>query len=552
MKSFFCLLLLQCLASVVSARLHRFRGMEIGHIDPETEHLSRRSKPFNGWGTFDQLLNHSDPHLGTFKQRYWYGTEFWKGPGSPIIVVSPGEQSAEGFNQSFFSTKRLSGVFAEKLGGAVILLEHRYWGESSPFDTLTVKNLQHLTLENSIHDLSYFAKNFVLPFDPSGRSSPANAPWVFSGGSYSGALAAWLATLDPGTYWAYHGSSAVVQALEDFWTYFAPIMEATPQNCSADLQAVIAHVDDILGSGTPQEKIELKAKFKLNGLTDADFASALEWGPWTWQENQFSSVNTRGFSPYHRFCDYIENAYLPSNGTIAKTLPGPKGVGLDKALDGYARWMINSMLPGFCEFYSPDAFSGKLNTDCLQLQNASNPIYTDLTVGSSGNRQWNWMLCNEPFEWWQAASPSDVVPTLTSRLVTPSYWRAQCALWFPPENDDDGGVNTTTYTYSISQGKRAADVNAYTGGWFTTNTTRVMHTNGELDPWREATLSARGRPGGPVTGSSEEGVSVRLVKGGMHCSDMYAQNWEANEEVKRLMEEEVEEMKRWVGEFYQD
>jgi hypothetical protein len=261
MRPLSCLRLLQCLASAVSARLYRFQGMEIGPMDPETEHLSRRSLLYNGWGTFDQLLDHSDPSLGTFRQRYWYGTEFWKGPGSPVIVVSAGEQSAEGFNLSYFSTKRLSGVFGEIFGGAVILLEHRYWGESSPFENLSVKNLQHLTLENSIHDFSYFANNLVLPFDSSGKSSPAKAPWILSGGSYAGALAAWSAVLDPGTYWAYHGSSAVVQAVGDFSTYFASIMEATPQNCSADLQAIISYVDDTLQHGSPREKGELKAKF---------------------------------------------------------------------------------------------------------------------------------------------------------------------------------------------------------------------------------------------------------------------------------------------------
>jgi hypothetical protein len=41
-------------------------------------------------------------------------------------------------------------------------------------------------------------------------------PWVMSGGSYSGALAAWTASIAPGTFWAYHASSAPVQAIYDF------------------------------------------------------------------------------------------------------------------------------------------------------------------------------------------------------------------------------------------------------------------------------------------------------------------------------------------------
>lgn len=43
-----------------------------------------------GW--FEQLLDHDQPELGTFKQRYFWTTQYWKGPGSPVdnIHVSTG------------------------------------------------------------------------------------------------------------------------------------------------------------------------------------------------------------------------------------------------------------------------------------------------------------------------------------------------------------------------------------------------------------------------------------------------------------------------------
>jgi len=53
------------------------------------------------------------------------------------------------------------------------------------------------------------------------------------------------------------------------------------------------------------------------------------------------------------------------------------------------------MLPD-CEATGYDEFKGKYNTDCFQALNASNPIYHDLTVANYPNRQWFWMLCNEP------------------------------------------------------------------------------------------------------------------------------------------------------------
>ncbi|KAI2620595.1 serine carboxypeptidase S28-domain-containing protein [Hypoxylon sp. NC1633] len=516
------------LAAGVSAGFRRnTAGMQVGPIDEFT--VLDYSNGTVGWGTFEQLLDHSHPELGTFSQRYWYGAQYWKGPGSPIIFVNPGEQPADGFNVTYTTNQRLTGLMAEKVGGAVVILEHRYWGESSPFDYLSVQNLQYLTLENSIKDNSYFANNFDAPFDPTGKSTAKDAPWVFTGGSYPGALAGWIAAKDPGTFWAYYGTSGVVEAIGDFWQYFVPVQEATPKNCSADLSAVIDYVDAVLLHGSPREKTKLKDKFMLGNLEDADFASALENGPWQWQSGQFYSINSLGYTPYYLFCDYVENVWPNSTNKM----PGPRGVGLAKALDGYAKWFTEYELPGYCEGYG--YFEGTYNTDCFQGLNASNPIYHDLTPSNVGNRQWNWMLCNEPFEYWQDGAPLGR-PTIVSRLVTKDYWRSQCPLWFPD------------LEYGIAQGKSAQDVNKYTGGWFESNVTRLMMTNGQWDPWRDSTLSSKFRPGGPKQSTPE--FPIRYVVEGTHCSDLYGQNWAVNPGVKAIANEQVENMAVWVQEFY--
>jgi hypothetical protein len=263
------------LPGYASALFNRGHGLEIGPEVPQSRAVSFGVNGTNGWGTFEQLLDHSDPSKGTFSQRFWYGTEYWKGPGSPIILVNPGEQTATGFNVTYTTKQRLPGLFAEALGGAVVVIEHRYWGESSPFEELTTENMKYLTLDNSLKDNTYFAENFEPPFDPSGGSAPDKAPWVFSGGSYSGALAGWLAALEDGTFWAYHGTSGVVEAVGDFWEYFVPVIEATPQNCTKDLSDVITYIDDILLNGEEEEKQALKDKFLLSDLEDADFAACV-------------------------------------------------------------------------------------------------------------------------------------------------------------------------------------------------------------------------------------------------------------------------------------
>ena len=147
------------------------------------------------------------------------------------------------------------------------------------------------------------------------------------------------------------------------------------------------------------------------------------------------------------------------------------------------------------------------------------------------------MLCNEPFEWWQDGAPP-LGKTLVSRLVNRDYWLKQCPLIFSePE-------------YGLVKGKTYKDVNKWTGGWSVTNTTRVMHTNGEWDPWRDATLASKFRPGGPL--KSTEALPHRVVKQGTHCSDFYGPNWEANAELEGLVKDVIGNMGVWIGEFYEE
>lgn len=176
-----------------------------------------------GNGTFQQLIDHSDPSKGTFSQSFWWSTQYWQGPGSPVVFFTPGEIAAAGYT-GYLTNRTLTGLLGQEIGGAVVLLEHRYWGTSSPYDVLTTENLEYLTLENSIYDTTYFANNVKFPFATNASSNADSVPWVFSGGSYSGALAAWVESVDPGTFWAYHASSAVVEVIDDFVSFSSGLL----------------------------------------------------------------------------------------------------------------------------------------------------------------------------------------------------------------------------------------------------------------------------------------------------------------------------------------
>ena len=90
------------------------------------------------------------------------------------------------------------------------------------------------------------------------------------GCSYAAALTAWVQALAPGTFWAYHASSAPVEHIYDFWEYASTIEKGIPHNCSTDLAQVIEHIDDVLSTGTNDEVNSLKALFGLEALVHHD------------------------------------------------------------------------------------------------------------------------------------------------------------------------------------------------------------------------------------------------------------------------------------------
>ncbi|OAA69868.1 Peptidase S28 [Cordyceps fumosorosea ARSEF 2679] len=488
------------------------------------------------WAWFDQLLDHSKPELGTFKQLYYYSYQDYAGPGSPIIMNSPGENEATGWN-GYVTNTTLAGNFAKSVGGATILLEHRYWGYSSPYANLTTDNLQLLNLDQHLQDLVYFAHNVNLTFDPTGSSRPDKAPWVLTGCSYSGAVTAWLQALYPGTYWAYHASSAVVEAITDFWHYQEIVYQAMPKNCSADYTKIVAHVDKVLTTGTDAQKQKLKKKFGFEPLNDVDFALALMDGIWLSQNLGFGDQKRNTTDSFHGYCDYIENRWPGSDAPQ----PGPEGVGLCAAVNGLSKWYKDLIIPGGCASWRYSRWTDKMDLGCWVSEDATSPVYRDTRVNNFQNRQWRWMLCNEPFEWWFTGGAPDGRPRMTSKLVTVDLWRRQCDLYFPEVNGAKPGLR---------RGRTSEQINARTGGWggWVDDTERLMWCDGELDPWRAATVSSPWRPGGPLKSTAR--APAWVVPGASHCSDMLLRNAEANADLKKVWDAEIEQVSKWVGEFY--
>ena len=67
-----------------------------------------------------------------------------------------------------------------------------------------------------------------------------------------------------------------------------------PKNCSADVEAVISHVDQVLSKGSASEKSELKNIFGIGNVDhDDDAAGALRNNLWDWQSLAVDTLPVR-------------------------------------------------------------------------------------------------------------------------------------------------------------------------------------------------------------------------------------------------------------------
>lgn len=69
--------------------------VELSRAGPVTSRNGTVLPAYNTTFEFDQLIDHTNPSLGTFKQRFWHTSEFYE-LGGPIILFTPGEANAFG------------------------------------------------------------------------------------------------------------------------------------------------------------------------------------------------------------------------------------------------------------------------------------------------------------------------------------------------------------------------------------------------------------------------------------------------------------------------
>lgn len=79
---------------------------------------------------FTQPIDHSNPELGTWQQLYCVNPAKWGGPGSPVVLMTPGETPIWGSitpsrGYSFLDNTTMTGLYAQAIGAATVVIERK-------------------------------------------------------------------------------------------------------------------------------------------------------------------------------------------------------------------------------------------------------------------------------------------------------------------------------------------------------------------------------------------------------------------------------------------
>ena len=166
--------------------------------------------------TFDNLVDHYNMQDDrTYKQRYWINDEYFnKGDKKgPIFIYICGE-----YRCSVPATRLYPFMLGATYGARLLVLEHRFYGDSQPFDDWSLENLAYLSSQQALSDLAYFLGAMKKEHD---------SEVLVIGGSYPGAMSAWFRERYPHIAIGSWSSSGVVQPIVDFWQFDEQIYQST-------------------------------------------------------------------------------------------------------------------------------------------------------------------------------------------------------------------------------------------------------------------------------------------------------------------------------------
>ncbi|CAG9795268.1 unnamed protein product [Diatraea saccharalis] len=261
-------------------------------------------------------VDHFDPlNKDTFQMRYMYNEVFFGGNGSPVFILVGGEWD-------IVPAWLLAGnmfQMASENNGYIMYTEHRYYGQSLPYQNFTTENLRFLNVDQALADLAYFIRDVVRT-----QERFANSKIILCGGSYAGNMVLWFKQRYPHLVVGVVASSAPILAKVDFTGYLEVVHEAYQLEGGDECIAIIRQgIEDTITAMQTEEGRKLIDKIyrlcsppnydnkydlgHFSGLISWSFSISVQYGrPGTVLNvcNNFKN-NTYGSTPMEQIGGYI-------------------------------------------------------------------------------------------------------------------------------------------------------------------------------------------------------------------------------------------------------
>merc|ERR1712012_19244 len=472
--------LLMVLSPLASARL----------LDPPVSPLS--GFPPARW--FPQILDHENiKNKEIWKQRYWISKEHYR-EGGPSILMIGGEGEA--------SPKWLVGEstlvqYAKQQGAAIVLLEHRFYGQSRPTNSTSVENLRLLSSRQALADLAYFITTIR-------EEEGLVGPWVAVGGSYPGSLAGWLRLKYPHLVAGSVATSGPVAAKPDFPEYLQVVQKAldtsTP-GCSDALSRGVVQLTNLVVKSSAQAQVT--DMFQLCKPWSGQNPGVLVEALLGYFETavQYNKPNPWQNSSTDILCSQLMDR---SSGNELDQLAAINNQALER--------------PGGC-------LEADYSTLVAQLQQTDFKDPAGRVPGDVGNRQWFYQTCTE-FGWYQSSSQQNHPFGATFPL---GMFTQMCS--------DVFGANFSAAL--LARGIKST-LREYGGRDLSSSVTNVAFVHGSLDPWHALGITHSTNPASPAI----------LIDGTSHCANLYPAT---EADPKALVEARSlvgELIGKWIGQAY--
>ena len=468
--------------------------------------------------TFTTKLDHFNAsRADTFTMRYIVDDQYWnthaadKKPG-PILFYAGNEGSVWDFyKNSGFMTKTL----AQEFGGLVVAGEHRFFGESFPFDkstAFTYPNNTFLTIENTMMDYVKLIKQIKNDYNAHDKAV------IVFGGSYGGMLASWIRMKYPATFQGALAASAPILSFKGapsapetgFDDVITNAFETVYENktCSSGIKEAFAVIDsfrekdddawkffqDTLKLCKPlaetQDVLNLyqhfKAGFEYMVMTDYPYASDFLQPMPAWPVNA-SCVPFAGIAP-------------PSSEDLKEAKLG--------AITDRQKQMITALKAASDVYFNS---SGQIS--CTDFDDTE-------ATGSLAAEGWNVLACN------QLAMPMSNGDNTLFNKTTFDYdgYTAYCKAKYGLEPN---------YQYALYE------YGGFNETWDFKPMKNIIFSNGNIDPWNA----------GGVKEFINFDLPTFMIRGGAHHLDLREPNDADGDDVKWVRKQEMDIIARWINDY---